>query len=146
MLSTVPVPMTFAGFLMSMRGRRAARGEQRIGRDAESRSDCAAEKLTFFREYIEGGRGAHIDDDAWTAKALECRDAIDDSVGAKFDGIVDQDWDTGLYAGFDEQWFYPEVKLADLTESGVERRHDGRDSDSVDDGDLEALQFEEVAQ
>ena len=88
-------------------------GEKRVGGDAKPRSDGAAEELAFFREHVEGGCGAHVDDDAGAAEALEGRDAVDDAVRAKVGGIVDENGNAGFDAGFDEDWLHLEIELAD---------------------------------
>ena len=133
MLSVVLVPMILVGFLIFDAGEAGGAGEERVGGDAETRSDGSAEELAFAGDDVEGGGGAHVDDDGGAAEHVECGDAVDDAVGADFAGVVGEDGEAGLDAGLDEERLDLEEVFADAAQRGVERRDDGGDGDAVDD-------------
>ena len=62
---------------------------------------------------------------------LERRHRIHDAIGADFGGIVVEHRHPGLDPGLDEERLGVEITFADLAQSGIERRHDGRNDDPV---------------
>ena len=143
MLSVVLVPMILAGFLISTRVRRAARAKSASAEMPRPGSDGAAEELALCGDDVEGGGGAHVDDDGGAAEQIEGGDAVDDAVGADFAGVVGEDGKAGLDAGLDEERADVEEGFADAAEGGVERRDDGGDGDAGDDVGREAAHGEE---
>src|SRR5882724_9991577 len=69
---------------------RQARGalEQRFRADAEAGGDDAAEILAIFGDRVEGGGGAEIHHDTWSAVLLECGDAVHNAVGADLGRVL----------------------------------------------------------
>ena len=70
-----------------------------------TRSNGAADKITFFGDDIEGGGSGQVDDDGGAAVEFKTRDGIHNAVGADFFGIIHAHADAGLNAGTDNQRF-----------------------------------------
>src|SRR5208283_1705699 len=87
------------------------------------------EIFAALRNHFKLGGGAKVHHDARAAVLFKGGNAIGDAVGAHLGGIVDKHLHAGLDAGLDEYGFDVKVGLADLSQGGVDGRHDGGDDD-----------------
>ena len=62
--------------------------EERIGADAQARSDGASEVLALGGDDVEGGRRAEVHHDAWTAVTLEGGNRVYQPVRAQIRWIL----------------------------------------------------------
>src|SRR6266496_134855 len=76
--------------------------EERLRRDRDSRHDDSTGVLSLRGDDVERGRRTEVDDDAWPAQPIVCRDRVDDSVGADLLRGVVEDRHPGANAGLDE--------------------------------------------
>src|SRR6266481_3380751 len=127
---------------------REARGatEERVGGDAQSRRDRAAQILTLRADHIERGRSAEVYDHAWPAEFFERRHAVHDSVRSHLSGIICQHRHASLQAGLHENGIDVEVALADFAQRGIHGWNDGRDDDVLHVRALDAVEHEQVAE
>jgi len=70
--SAVFLPIAFAGGVNGTRNNRAARLEERLGRDLEPRRERAAEEVTFGAHDVEVRGRPEVDDDRRAAVASVC--------------------------------------------------------------------------
>lgn len=82
---------------------------------------------------VEGGRRAEVDDDGGPPVELDRRHRVDDAVGADLLGVVHEDRDAGLDAGFHEDGGHVSVVApGDLAQLVQDRGDGGADRDAVD--------------
>ena len=122
--------MILAGRLMSILGSLAAFAKSASAEMPSPGGDGTAEELAFGGDDVEGGCGAHVDDDAGGVEAVEGGDAVDDAVGADLGGVVGEDGEAGLDAGLDKDGAEVEVEVADVAEGCVGGWNDGGDADA----------------
>ena len=117
-----------------------------VGGNPNARTNHAALVLALGRYAIERGRRAEIHHDAGPAEFLESRHRIHDAIGADFRGIVVKHRHASLDSRFDEKRLGAEITFADLAQSGIDRRHHGRDNDAVDALDFNLVHGKQVAE
>ncbi len=119
--------------------------EERLSGDVEAGSDGSADEFAFGGDDVEVGRRAEVDDDAGASVFFECADAVSDTVGSGFAGMVDADGHPGFDSGLDKERLLVEVSFAELAQNPVDGGDDGGDDDSADVWGLNALALKKIA-
>ena len=88
--------------------------------------DGPAEKLAFGRDHVDADRRPEINDNGGLAELMECGQAVDDSVGADFFRIVDQQRDTGADPRLDQHMRHRRPVLVEHEAHLVQHRRNGR--------------------
>src|SRR5439155_19404713 len=73
--------------------------KERLGRNANARSNRASEVLTFLCDEAEGRGGAEIHDDHRTAVSVESGSGIDNAISADFRRVLVPQRQPGLQLG-----------------------------------------------
>src|ERR1017187_6461633 len=121
-------------------------GEQGGDGDADADRDGPTEVFAVFRNHVEVDGGAHIDNHARAAVFTEAGDGVDQAVGAHFAGVVVAYGEPDIGARRDEHGFRVEVAFGHERQGGIDGRHDARNDDAIDPGDIQAGRGEEIAQ
>jgi hypothetical protein len=132
MHSTVFLPTTERGRVNSTRRSPGGRG---IRRDLHAGCDRATEELAFGRYDVDADRRPEVDDDRRRAVLVECREAIDDSVGANLFRVVDQERNPGAHTRFDQHMRHRRPVLVEhlphLVQHRGHRRQPGRTGETL---------------
>src|SRR5579875_95836 len=119
---------------------------QRLRRDDQARGDCAAQKVSFSRDDIEGRSRAESDYDGWTSVEMMSCQRISNAIRANFPGIVYQQFDAEVQGVVQDNILFFAVAQGKILKNGCKRRHNAGENDVVDMREGVAGVAQQVAQ